>query len=453
MIEVRCLHDLALAEPFGGAMDALNLASGRPDPFSTLAYYGHFLRTGGRARQAGPVRPWLLLAFRDNELLGYLALKQCTHTVLGQRADKLDLLAAHTADRPHLVARPEHAAAVAAAMYAHLFERRREWSLLEFQQQDAGSPLLLPLAAATPRGCRARFWPDSDSATIPIRWDSLAGYFAALPKKARSNVSRQMRSLLAAGDVQLLTASEPATRAALFELFRGVEAQSWKAGTAAGLAGAGRWEDYYTGLMDPAAPMQLTVQILLLDRVPVAGLISGAFDGGLYALHIVHDERLAPLAPGSAVLLMGLRLAIEGKYAFLNLLRGSAYYKARWLAQLTETRSVQLYRAGSPFHWRRVLGDWGRRLSAPWVSAGAVLSNPARRAFRAVDPPAENPRAAISPAERARYAPTVQAALRGQGEFLSAAQLVAVLPFASQRRGATADEDRGKGPGNSAAAA
>lgn len=446
MIEIRCLHDLALAEPLRAAMDALNLASSRPDPFSTLAYFGHYLRTGGPAPHAVPARPWLLLAFVGNELVGYLALKQCAHTVLGLRADKVDLLAAHTADRPHLVARPAHAAAVAEAMYAHLLERRREWSLLEFQQQDAGSPLLAPPADAAVRGCRARSWPDSDSATIPIRWDSLAGYFAALPKKARSNVSRQMRTLLAAGDAQLLTASEPATRALLFELFRGVEAHSWKAGIAAGLR-AGRREDYYAGLMDPAAPMALTVQVLLLDGVPVAGLISGAFDGGLYALHIVHDERLASLAPGSAMLLMGLRLAIEGKFAFFNLLRGSAYYKARWLAQLTPTRSVQLYRVGSPFHWRRVLGDWGRRLRAPWASRGAVGSNPARRAFRAADGAAGDPRAALGPAERLRYAPTVQAALRGQGEFLLPAQLAAVLPFDGQRH------PRGPDTGHSAAVA
>jgi CelD/BcsL family acetyltransferase involved in cellulose biosynthesis len=435
VIEIRCLHDLALAEPLRGAMDALNLASSRPDPFSTLAYYRHYLRTAAPARPGTPMRPWLLLAFRGDELLGYLALKQATHRVLGLRAIKLDLLAAHTADRPHLVARPGEAAAVAAAMYAHLLGRRREWSLLEFQQQDAGAALQQPPEA---RGCRIRSWPDSDSATIPIRWSSLAAYFAALPKKARSNISRQMRTLLAAGDVQLLTASEPATRAALFELFRGVEARSWKAGTTAGVAGAGRWEDYYAGLMDPAAPMPVTVQVLLLDGVPAAGLISGAFDGGLYALHIVHDERLAPLAPGSAMLLMGLRLAIEGRFAFLNLLRGSGYYKARWLAQLIATRSVQVYRVGSPFHWRRALGDLARRLSAPWTATGPVLSNPVHRALRAAAPIAD-PRAATRPDERLRYARAVQAALDGQGEFLSAAQLAAVLPFDSRRQAPATD--------------
>lgn len=434
MIEIRCLHDLALAEPFGAAMDALNLASSRPDPFSTLAYYRHYLRTGWPAAHGGPVRPWLLLAFRGDALLGYLALKQTPHRVLGLRTAKLDLLAAHTADRPHLVTRSADAAAVAAAIYAHLLERRREWSLLEFQQQDDGSPLLPPPSGEIARGCRVHFWPDSDSASVPIRWGSLAGYFAALPRKSRSNISRQMRSLLAAGDVQLLTASEPATRAALFELFRGVEAHSWKAGDAARPGAATGPEDYYAGLMDPAAPMQLTVQVLLLEGVPAAGLISGAFDGGLYALHIVHDERLASLAPGSAALLMGMRLAIEGKYEFFNLLRGSGYYKTRWLAQLVPTRSVQIYRAGSPFHWRRLLGDLARRLSAPWVADGAALSNPAHRALRGPGPLATEPAAAISAAERRHYAQPVQAALRGHGEFLSAEQLAAVLPFDSRRR-------------------
>ncbi len=433
MIEIRCCHQLPEAAPFRNAINALNLASARPDPFSTFEYYENHLRNAEHFPPPGNPRLWLLLAFSAGELVGYAALKQSRHRVLGLRAMKLDWLTAHVADRPHLVTRPAQAAAVGAAVYAWLLGRKGEWGLLEFQQQDAASPLLPAPVDATSGACRSRDWPNLANATIALRWNSIAGYFAALSKKSRSNVSRQMRTLLAAGDVQLLTASDPDARAALFELYRGVEAHSWKAQTDAGLGGDHPWLGYYTGLMAPEQPMQLVIQVLLLDGAPIAGLICGAFGQGLYALHIVYDERTARLAPGSAILLMGVRMAIEGGYRFFNLLRGSGYYKTRWLADMTETRSLQVYRAGSAFLWRRVLGDAARRWFGRASDTGALF-NAVRRE---IDDRTGAAGAAAAwlpgPEERARYAAVIAQARRGAGECLSATQLAAVLPFETHR--------------------
>jgi hypothetical protein len=433
MIEIRCCHDLAEAAPFRDAINALNLASARPDPFSTFEYYENHVRSAAHILPPANPRLWLLLAFSAGELTGYAALKQGRQRVLGLRAMKLDWLTAHIADRPHLVARPAQAAAVGAAIYAYLLACKREWSLLEFQQQEAASPLLPAPVDATSGACRSRDWPSLPNGTITLRWSSLAGYFAALPKKSRSNISRQMRTLLAAGDVQLLTASEPSARAALFELYRGVEAHSWKAQTAAGLGGEHRWLGYYTGLLDPRQPMQLVIQVLLLDGAPIAGLICGAFDRGLYALHMAYDDRTARLAPGSALLLMGVRMAIEGGYEFLNLLRGSGYYKTRWLADMTETRSLQVYRAGSAFHWRRVLGDAARRWFGRASDAGTLFNAVRREIDDRTEPDGAAAAWLPGPGERARYASVIAHARRGSGEFLSATQLAAVLPFAAHR--------------------
>lgn len=427
MIEIRCCHALADAAPLRGAINALNLASARPDPFSTFEYYENHLRHVRTFETGGGPQLWLLLAYEGDQLAGYAALKRSLHRILGVRAAKLDWLTAHAADRPHLVARPGREAAIAAAIYAYLVDRRQQWSLLEFQQQETTSPLLPPPADAIAGACRFRTWPNMSNGTIAMRWSSTAGYFAALSKKSRSNVSRQMRTLLAAGDAQVLTSSDPQSTAALFELYRGVEARSWKAQAAAGPRDDGDWVAHFTGLMEPAQPMRLVLQVLVLDGVPIAGLISGVFDKGLYALHIVYDERHARLAPGSAILLMGVRLAIEGGHEFFNLLRGSGYYKTRWLADMTETRSLQVYRAGTPFSWRRALGDAGRRWFGEAAPGAASRDAPADAA------PDAPPGPVSGPEERARYAGLIAQARRGQGEFLSAAQLAAVLPFETQR--------------------
>ena len=431
MIEVRCLHSLRDAQPFREAMNALNLASARPDPFSTFEFYANHLRNG--VPDPATAQLWLLLAFIEDRLVGYLALKLRRLRVLCLPAAKLELLTAFKAARPHLIVAADSRAAVQAAIYAYIFGRRREWSLLEFAQQDASSALLPPPAQATSDGYSFQQWPNLENGSIAVRWDSSTAYFSALSGKFRRSVSRQMRTLLAAGDVQLLTSSDQETLSPLLELYRSVEAHSWKARTDVAFEGVDRRIEFYRELMEPGQPMRITIHVLLLDGVPIAGLITGIFAGGLYALQMAYDDRYGRLAPGSALLLMGMRLAIESAYRFFDLLQGFGYHKERWLAQMTGTQSLQIYRTGSPFYWRRVLGDAKRRWFAAAPDVDAPLSNPARHAIaggegtQAIESRAQR----MISGEHARCAAMIARVKRGRGEFLSSQQLRAALPFAT----------------------
>jgi hypothetical protein len=276
-----------------------------------------------------------------------------------------------------------------------------------------------------------------DNGTIHVRWDTLDAYFKSFSKKFRSNVSRQMRSFLAAGEVEYLASSDPAATPALFELYHGIELRSWKSRAGAAIGRYPQWVEYFKGLLDARQPMRVSIQVLLLDGVPIAGLISGAFMKGLYALHIVHDDRLSRLAPGSAMLLMGMRQAIDGRYAFFNLLSDFGYYKLRWRAQMTGTRIAQIYRVGGPLFWRRVFGDWKRRVFSAKSKETPVLFNPLRRDVSEREgeqtEPGKIPKLQTGPEERERIAALIAKARTGQGEFLSAAELAAVMPFQTQR--------------------
>jgi len=437
LIEVRCFGSLEEAAFLREDVNALNRAGTRPDPFSTFEFFENFLRYEKFFPQDQNLRLWFLAAFDAGRLVGYMALKQLTHKVLGLRASKIDFLVTHDADRPQLVARPEHALAVSEAFYAYLLERKREWSFLEFRQQDAASPLFPPPAAARLKGYLVREWPSLDNGTIPLRWDTLDAYFKSFSPKFRSNVSRQMRSLLAAGEVEYLASSDPAITPALFELYHSIEPRSWKSRAGAAIGRYPQWVEYFKGLLDARQPMRVSIQLLLLDGVPVAGFISGAFMKRLYALHMVYDERLSRLAPGSALLLMAMRQAIDGRYALFNLLSGFGYYKVRWQAQMTETRIAQIYRAGSLLFWRRVLGDWMRRVFSARPNKAPVLFNSLRRDVgERESEQAERgkiPRLPISHEERERIAALIAEVRKGQGEFLSAAELAALMPFETQR--------------------
>lgn len=430
MIEVRCFDSFAAAAALRAPADALNRASARPDPFSTFAFFETFRRHDESHPDGRGSGLWLLAAFRGEHLVGYAALQRVTRRHWGLPFATVGFLVTRDTDRPHVVARAEDLQEVGAAMYAYLLRRRDEWSLLEFQQQDAASPLLPPPPGVDLGGHRVATWHSMENGSVRVRWASLADYFQALPKKFRANLGRQLTALLASGRAELLVSSDPRTTPLLFELYLGIEPHSWKSQASATISRHPRRIEYFRRLLDADQPMRLTIQLLLLDGVPVAGLITGAFGDGLYALHIVHDERLARLAPGSAMLLLGMRQAIAGGHAVFNLLSGFGYYKTRWLAEITETRIAQIYRRGSLPWWHRLAGDLRRRLLPPAAPQAPARFNPARRAVGARGLPPAPPRPADT---RARIDTLVAQARYDGAEFLGAAALAAALPLRPAR--------------------
>ena len=420
-IKVRCFESFEEAAVFRDEMNALNTLSARPDPFSSFEFMENYFRHDELFPRGEGVRLWVLTAFTGERLVGYLVLKQITRRVLGIKTKTLSFLVTHDTDRPHLVARHEQAAAVSAAIYAYLLGRKREWSLLELHQQDAASPLFPPPAAANLKGYRVHDWPCMENGTIAIRWGALAEYYRALSRNSRNKVRRLLRRLAAAGKVELLSSSHPQVVAELFEVYRSIEPHSWKSKAQAHIGRHPERIEYFKGLLDLEQPMRISIHLLLLDGTPIAGLITGAFLNGLYGLHSIYDERVRALAPGAAVLIMGIHQALEGGFAFFNLLSGFSYYKLHWLAQITETRVGQIYRVGGILFWSRLLGDLKRYLLRTPARRIPVHFNPTRRVVDAG--------AFLSTQVDAKLQLTAAiASLRqGRGEFISAHKLTTML--------------------------
>lgn len=434
MIEVRCYTRLEEVEPLREQIDRINLASARPDPFATFAFYQNVVCNDEFCAAGETWSLWFLTAFIDGQLVAYFPLKRMSTKVLGLRTHTVDFLVGSDADRPQIVADGRHIGAVRDAFFEYLLARRSEWSMLEFQQQEEPSPLLKLSHLAT-KSCVLRRWPNLDNATIVIQWPSLEAYFKAFSKKFRSNISRQMRTLLAAGEVEALSSSDPAVTPALFELCRYLEPRSWKQESDAAIERSPKRVEFFRRLLDADQPMRVSIRLLLLDGIPIAGLMNGRFGSRLYALHIVYDERLKKLGPGSAVLLLGVREAITDGFDSINLLGGFGYYKQRWLATLCPTYNAQIYRKGSLLFWRRMLGDCKRRLLRRAEEIDAHGFNPLRRIKK--DDGDESsviaPAAAIPQGERDRIRTLIQQARGGACEHLSAAQLALAMPFETRR--------------------
>ena len=185
MPSVRCFESLEAAAPLREQFNALNLRSARPDPFSTFEFLENFRRLGGFAQGAKPGCLWLLAVFEGEHLVGYLPLELRARRVLGVQRPVLGFLVTHHTDRPHVVAGAADLELVNAALRRYLLDRGREWSLLEFQQQEHASASPMPSSGADLAGYLVRHWPSLENCTITVRWSGLPDYVASLSKKFR----------------------------------------------------------------------------------------------------------------------------------------------------------------------------------------------------------------------------------------------------------------------------
>ncbi len=273
------------------------------------------------------------------------------------------------------MARAEDETLVSEAFYRHLLRHERFWSFLELQMQDEASALSRPPPLNRLR-YHLRRYENMPNTTVPLP-ATFAEYFGALQSTQRHNMARLGRRLMGAGNVEVLGASEPAARRPLLELYLDLERRSWKEAAHAGIRRHPKRLDFFRALCEPEQPMGLGVDLVLLDGLPIAGLVSGAFGDGLYGLEMAFDSDYEDLAPGHLLALMSARRGIEGGFRSLNFNGNYSYYKAKLGGVVTPTQAVQVFRVGSAPWLKARLGDLRR-----WVKPAEEKAqgfNPDRR--------------------------------------------------------------------------
>jgi hypothetical protein len=358
----------------GAELDALNLAARRPCPFSTFEYLETFLAHDEYARPDD--QPLVLAAFDEGRLLAYLPLCARRERFLGLPYGRLALLISHDTDRPHAVARAEDERRCCEAFYAHLLEHERGWSYLELAMQDAASGLhaLPPMSA---RRYYVRRFETMPNSTLMLPFRSVGEYFAGLPQPVRKTEAKYCRGLIGAGHVEVISSSDPRARLPLLQLYLDLERRSWKEIAHAGIRRDLRRVQLFRALCAERQPMKLGFDLVLLDGLPVSGLISGAFGGGLYGLETAFDQDHADLAPGHLASLMLIRRAIVEGQRFINYDGNYAYYKARLGSVVTETTAVQIYKVGTLPWLHARAGELKRWLWPPETATERF--NPERR--------------------------------------------------------------------------
>lgn len=432
MLRVEARRSLEAIAPLRGSMDALNLASRRPCPFSTFEYIEAFVRHDEYAR---PRDELLLLAAFDEggALVGYLPLMRRRERMLGLPYVRIGMLVSHDTDRPHVVARAEDEARCAAAFYAALLEDERRWSALELGMQDAESALQTVPPLRSWRFFARRF-ENMPNTTVPLPFGSLGEYLASLTKNERRAFTRRSRSLLAAGRVEHVYSADPRALADLLELYLDVERRSWKEAAGAGIRRDLRRVAFFKALTDASQPLQLAIDLISLDDLPIVGLVSGVFANGVFALETAYDHEYEDLGPGRLLSLLAIGRAIDERRRSINFEGNYAYYKARLGGVVTPTQAVQIFRVGTAPWLHARLGDLRRRLRPPRVVP--LDHNPERRRASDDHEPAEV-RARLPRDQEREHARAILSALAARGASVlrrSGDALWHALPFSLNSR-------------------
>jgi hypothetical protein len=278
---------------------------------------------------------------------------------------KLEFLVTQDTDRPHLVSLPNHELEIGKAFLDFLIEREDEWTFLELKEQDADSAMrAVSLQLDNPKYW-VRHFPNPSNNTIDIEWDSLRQYYASLSANMRSAVSRHIRSLIGAGDLHVVTSSNSRILPLLFDAYLNIERRSWKVLAGAGVGRHPLRIQHHLKLMELDQPMETQLTLVILDGLPIAGILNAGYCQTLYQLELVHDHAFGHLGPGSLTYLLSLRSAIEGGFRRYNVLANFEYHKSRWLAHAIPTVGVQLYRMGSAHFYKALFGDFYRKIAPP----------------------------------------------------------------------------------------
>lgn len=425
-VSVQAFRSLSEVTRHRQSIDALNLQSRRPCPFSTCEYVETFLAHDEFGTKEQELL--FLAAFEEDRLIGYLPLRKHRQRSLGVVPwGRVGVLIAHDTDRPHVIARPGDEARCAQAFYEHLLQRERGWSFLELAFQDAESALL-QVPALHPLRHWSRRFENMPISRVALPWRSVPEYLASLTHHQRKNLNNAVKKTFGAGRAEAVSCADPAGLDEVLDLYLGLERRSWKAAARAGIERDPRRVAFFRALGQAHQPMRLSIHLLLVDDLPLSGAVTGEFGGVLHGFEMCFDQDYEPLGCGHVAALLCFRWAFARGLEELNLNGNYAYNKVHFGGAATQTSAVQIYRVGGLRWLQAQLGRLKHRLRPPVTEAQTF--NPERRAHE-THAPVRPERAE----ERARVRATL-AALQERGvplERLTGPALEAAFTTGRQR--------------------
>jgi len=312
----------------------------------------------------GHDEPYVLAAVEAGRVASWLPLKKLREAPLGLQATRLT-----RASDVHGRVEDAHAR----PMLEHLLRRER-FSLLDLGGETGRGPL----ARAAPKlsGLRhgVQVVPGPMRASVPLSGD-LSAWFHSLGGWAAPLV-RRTRSLMSAGEIELVSAKHPGAARDLLTVYMELEARSFKLDTATGIGGDPRRAARHARLAESGSTL---FHFLLLDGLPIAATLSVQIDDRTVQLESVRDMSFDDIAPDEVLFMLEVRSAIARGCAALELCDDLVARHERLGAIAAETARVQVYRRFAPHHLAAMWAHWFGEETALAMPSGPMRSDLARQ--------------------------------------------------------------------------
>ncbi|MGC3973457.1 MAG: GNAT family N-acetyltransferase [Nitrospira sp.] len=292
----------------------------------------------------------ILLAFDEHERLVGIAplyLRRSKHwAVLAVRELRLLGSDAVCSSYLDLIVPEQHKPALLKSLYCYLFDNARdEWDLLT-------------LSALSAESSTHDLWNDvfvaagkvgdviTTSCCPVIRLpDDLRTYRASLGRNRRYTIQRKTRCLQKAGRMQFARATSPADVNVAFESVVTLHQRRWSPRPGGGVFANERAREFHRDIVRVLSERgRVSIDLLLLDERPIAGVYGFQYQGSYYFYLPGFDPDIVPKAsPGFLLLHQVIEQAIGDGAQMVDLLQGAQPYKLEWASGLRRLLTSRYY--------------------------------------------------------------------------------------------------------------
>jgi len=317
---------------------------------------------------------FIVILLRDGAVQGIAPFQIETVKLYGRYFRRLGFIGSRwEVDRPRLLF-PSDDRGPTRALVGFLAARRKKWDLCELHEQPTGSEGLGALEQAF-RAAGYLVGRSRDSAcaylTIQGTWEQ---FLAGKSQTFRKNLKTAGRRLRAAGEVGYRVYDTAPEVLEQLEVYRGIEARSWKRDQGVGVSRDGDYFEFYREMAELfARRREFVIRMLTVGGTPVAGTFGLSYAGTFYSLQIAHDSAFKRSSPGTYLEGLEMEQCFGDGYREYEFLGGFLNNKSRWTSTFRHTTQLHVYRRRPFFVALHALRFWikprMKQLVRPYVGS------------------------------------------------------------------------------------
>lgn len=228
-------------------------------------------------------------------------------------------------------------AAVSQRLVAALQSLRSDWSRIDLTPLAEDHPLLAACDTLKTNGCRVQRYFRFGNWYLEVAGRPFAEYFAGMPGRMRSTLTRKAKKLDARSDVRIEIVTTPERVDAVMDDYERIYSLSWKQ--------AEPHTDFIRAICQRFARAGwLRLGVVYIGERPAAAQIWYCYRGTTSIFKLAYDPEFSDASPGSVLTLRLMQHAFEQDHvSVVDYLCGDDEYKKDWMSHRRERWAVRAH--------------------------------------------------------------------------------------------------------------